>query len=191
MLALHMDTHAIAPVIDLFHRSFAVPLIAILYKDSGAKFVTLVNQLSASRATVNLTLKYLVSRNLVMRNPGYGHPMRPEYILTGEGERIGPVCLELVRTVAKLKVDEIAFRKWPMPVVAAIGKGASRFSGIGEKLQQVSPRALTGALRDLGDFGLVDREVTGDWPPHPNYELSRNGQVLVPVLDELCVARST
>lgn len=188
---MDIDRPELAPVIDLFHRSFAVPIVAILYRDKGAKFVTLANQLPASRATINLTLKYLMAKDLVMRNAGYGHPMRPEYILSEVGQRIGPHCMELVRAVAQLKVDDVAFRKWPMPVVAAIGRGADRFGEIAESLKVISPRALTGALKDLGEVSLVDREVTGSWPPHPNYHLSKAGRVLVPVLDEICLVGNT
>jgi DNA-binding HxlR family transcriptional regulator len=175
----------LAPVIPLFHRSYAVPAIACLYAEQGAKFVTLVHRLGASRDTVSLTLKYLVGRGIVMKNPGYGHPMRPEYVLTAAGQRLGESCVRVVAAVDELDIAPVAFKKWPMPVVAAVGGGADRFSSLLGSLEGVTPRALTGALRDLSRIDVVERSVTASWPPHPRYVLARAGERLMPALDGL------
>lgn len=175
-------------VVPLFHRMYAVPLIACLYREKGAKFVTLVHRLGAGRDTISMTIRYLAARGIVQRNPGYGHPMRPEYTLTRHGMTLGPACAELLDAVHALDIDHIAFRKWPMPVVTAIGTGTARFSDVLHRLDGITPRALTGALRDLDASRVVDRRVTDSWPPRPEYAVGAVGEALLPSLERLTLA---
>ena len=71
--------------ITLFHRQWAVRVLVELQRAHGAKFVTLHSQLGVGRATLRATLDDLIAEGWVLRNPGHGHPMRPEYLLTKEG----------------------------------------------------------------------------------------------------------
>lgn len=183
--SINPEYASLLTIIRLFHRSYAVPAISCLYDDEGAKFVTLVNRLGASRDTVSRTLAFLMEQGIVVKNPGYGHPMRPEYILTGPGERLGAVCAATTNVIDDLGIRRVAFRKWSMPAVLAIGQGAERFSSLLARLDGVTPRALTGALRDLDQIDVITREVTEGWPPHPRYTLAPAGELLMPTLDEL------
>ena len=178
----------LAALVNLFHRGYAVPLIACLQAEQGAKFVTLVHRLAASRDAVATTLKYLMATGIVVRNAGYGHPMRPEYLLAPASETLGAVCMVVVELVDRLGIADIAFRKWPMPVTVAVGRGANRFSGVMASLPGLTPRALTGALRDLDRVEVVARDITEDWPPHPVYELAESGELLLPSLERLGAA---
>jgi DNA-binding HxlR family transcriptional regulator len=183
-----MKAGKLAQVVGLFHHSYVVPMIACLHAEQGAKFVTLVNRLGASRDAVTMTLKYLIEKGIVHKNPGYGHPLRPEYVLTREASRLGTACVSVLEAVDRFDIGEVAFRKWSMPVVLAVGHGASRFSAMQEILGPITPRALTGTLRDLGRVEVVQREINESWPPHPHYELATIGQSLLPKLDRLRVA---
>jgi DNA-binding HxlR family transcriptional regulator len=165
-----------------------VPIVAVLAHDRGAKFVTLLNRTTASRDTLSDTLAQLMKQGVVMKNPGYGHPMRPEYILTPAGEALGPACIEATVVIPTLGILDIALKKWPMLVLVAIGRGGSRFGEIKELLPGVTPRALTGALRDLQQAGLIDRRITESWPPHTVYEMTDLAREALPVLDRVCTA---
>ncbi len=172
-------------MVDLFRRRYAVPAIACLYVEAGAKFVTLVNHLGASRDAVTMTLRHLIEKGIVVRNTGYGHPMRPEYLLTRAGERLAEPSLGLVQVVEANELGGLAFRKWPMPVVLAIGQGADRFSVMRQSLDGLTPRALTGVLRELDRREVIEREVKESWPPYPSYALAPVGEALLPSLDRL------
>jgi DNA-binding HxlR family transcriptional regulator len=82
---------------------------------------------------------------------------------------------------------DIALKKWPMLVVVAIGRGARRFGEIKELLPGITPRALTGALRDLQATGLTERRITETWPPYTTYELMPLALQALPVLEEICI----
>jgi DNA-binding HxlR family transcriptional regulator len=164
-----------------------VPIVAVLAFDRGAKFVTLLNRTGASRDTLSDTLSHLIEEGVVARNPGYGHPMRPEYILTPFGESLGPACIRATEVIPELGIVEVALKKWPMLVLVAMGRGGRRFGEIRDLLPGITPRALTGALRDLQAAGLADRTITEAWPPHTVYTVTPLGSEALPVLEEICV----
>ncbi len=164
-----------------------MPIVAVLYHDRGAKFVTLLNRTGASRDTLSDTLSHLIEGGAVAKNPGYGHPMRPEYILTPFGEALGAACVKATEMAVALGIVEVALKKWPMLVVVAIGRGGRRFGEIKELLPGITPRALTGALRDLQASGLADRTITESWPPYTIYDLTPLGQQAFAMAEDICV----
>ena len=93
---------------ELFHRRWAVPILAELHRDRGAKFVTLAYRLSASQTAVRQTLDELIQRGFVRRNSGYGHPLRPEYLLTSRGDRLAPECTTLHDALKPLPPQTVA-----------------------------------------------------------------------------------
>lgn len=155
----------------LFHHRWAAPILAELHASSGAKLVTLVNRLKAPRDSVQRTLAALIDEGWVRRNPGHGHPLRPEYLLTERGEALGRACAPLLAELRALASEEVGLKKWSMPVVLAL-REAERFSELKLALEGVTSRALTLALKDLLKLGLVERHVSQDFPPTVGYRLS-------------------
>jgi len=82
----------------------------------GAKFITLAHALGVSRASLSATLNHLIALGLVRRNPGHGHPMRPEYLLTDAGAALARHCAALDRPVARNGGPDLAYRKWTLPL---------------------------------------------------------------------------
>ncbi len=173
---------------DLFHHRWAVPVLAELHDAGGAKLATLVNRLGAVRDSVTRTLDALDRRGLVRRNPGYGHPMRPEYVLTPRGRAVAPACAALRRRLDALGLDGVGLRKWSMPVLAAMLDGAGRFGEVEAALPRATARALTLALKDLQAAGLIERTVEAGYPPRARYRLSRRAGALAPPLRDLARA---
>jgi DNA-binding HxlR family transcriptional regulator len=162
------------PSVDLtriFHHRWALPVIAELHRSHGAKFVTLVKRLEVGRDTLSRTLKALDERGWAIRNPGYGHPMRPEYVLTAAGHAIGPACATLLQTLTEAGLLEVGLKKWSLPVVYALGNHPRRFSELQTALSNATPRALTAALKELSEVGLVRRELQDGFPPSTSYRL--------------------
>jgi DNA-binding HxlR family transcriptional regulator len=171
---------------ELFHHRWAVPTIAALHaQGGGAKSITLQKALGASQDSLRRTLGALIESGLVEKNRGYGHPMRPEYLLSSAGRRLGPACRRLLDHLVRFDLDEVGLRKWPLPVIHALSRKGGRFNRIRSALPGATPRAIAIALRDLQDTGLVERFLVDDDPPRTEYTLTRRGRMLVPLLSEL------
>jgi DNA-binding HxlR family transcriptional regulator len=172
-------------LVELFHYRWAIPILAELHRQRGSRFVTLSRTLGLNRESLRQTLGALIDSGLVARNPGYGHPLRPEYVLTGRGRRVGEASRPLVEALRKRDLEEVGLKKWSLPVVHALAGGARRFSELRDDLPGISPRALTLALKDLEATELVERRVTNDYPPATTYRLTRRGRPLTPLLGRL------
>jgi DNA-binding HxlR family transcriptional regulator len=172
-------------LISLFHRRWSVPLIASLARDEGDRFVPLCHKLSASPASVRQTLDELIARGWVAPNPGYGHPLRPEYILTRRGQKLAPACVRLDAALGALDLRAVALRKWSMPVLYVVGDAPARFSDITRRLEGITDRALSLTLQDLHGASVLAREVLDGRPPRSMYAATEVGQELVPILADI------
>ena len=156
-------------LVALCHHRWTIPVLAEIERTRGSRFATLGGKLGVSNESLRRTLRALEGDGLVARNPGYGHPLRPEYVLSTRGAQLGPHAQRLLDALRGH--EEIALKKWSLPVLAALDQ-ARRFSEIGSALPEATPRALTLTLKDLRAAGLVQRTVTDDYPPAVVYELT-------------------
>jgi DNA-binding HxlR family transcriptional regulator len=166
------------PLIALCHHRWSIPILSELHRDNGAKFVTLVQRLTVSRDALSRTLEALTQIGLIKRNTGYGHPLRPEYILTAPGQQIGQHALELLNHLQQPDMTNIALKKWTLPILHAIHHGINRFSSLRETRPTISPRALTLTLQDLQQMAWLERQ-------DGNYKLSISGKKLAETLEPL------
>src|SRR5205085_9060327 len=114
---------SIEELIAIFHHRWSAPVLAELLRQKGSRFAALSGTLGVGRESLRRTLDSLLALGLVARNPGYGHPLRPEYVLTARGARVAERCARLLAAGD----DEVLLRKWSLPVLAALGEPA-RFS---------------------------------------------------------------
>jgi DNA-binding HxlR family transcriptional regulator len=190
------DRTRMGVLVGLCHRRWSLPILAELQKEvrpgggglgGGAKFVTLSNRLSLSRESLRDTLDDLIARDYLMRNPGVGHPMRPEYLLTEDGHDAAPHAAAIMRSLRARGLEDIALRKWSLPTLYAIGRGVRRFNLLKSLLPDVTPRALTLALKDLEEAGLVSRTVSNAYPPGVSYRLRASAKPLLQTLSRMRV----
>jgi DNA-binding HxlR family transcriptional regulator len=165
-------------LIRLCHHRWAIPILAELHRARGSRFAAIANRLGINRDSLTKTLQDLILDGLVQRNPGYGHPLRPEYILTARGKRIGPTCWEIVQFLAKYRLQNVGFQKWSLPVLAALDDDHDRFAEIKSALNGITSRALTLTLKKLQSAGLIERTVIDDFPPTTRYTLTQKGHQL-------------
>lgn len=158
---------------DLCHHRWTLPVLAEIERTEGSRFATLSGRLGVSGESLRRTLSALVDAGLVARNPGYGHPLRPEYVFTERGARLGPPARRLLRTLRGH--EEIGLKKWSLPVLAELDE-PHRFSELRAALPDATPRALTLALKDLRAARLVSRTVLDDYPPAVVYEATQAGR---------------
>jgi DNA-binding HxlR family transcriptional regulator len=171
----------------LFHHRWAVPVLAALQRTPG-RSANLMHELGAGRESLRRALDELVELRLLARNPGYGHPLRPEYLVLPAGAALVPACADLIAALEELGAIELGLNKWSMPVVHALAAGPCRFSELRAGLPGVTARALTLALKDLVAAGLVERTVTEGYPPSTLYRLTPVADPLLGPLDRLAQA---
>lgn len=175
----------------LFHRRWSMPLMATLHRTQGAKFVSLCHTLQANQVAVRHSLDHLIDLGWVRRNPGYGHPLRPEYILTLRGERLAPACAALDDTIDALGLREVALRRWSMPIVHAVSiDEPARFSAVAQRLDTITDRSLALSIRTLCGANIITRQVDDGFPPTSAYLLETPGHRLAPLLDRVAQACS-
>jgi DNA-binding HxlR family transcriptional regulator len=167
---------SIPDAIALFHHRWAAPILAELRRQKGSRFAALAGILGVSRESLRRTLTALIELGLVGRNPGYGHPLRPEYVLTSRGDDVAQRCARLLAAVGDDR--ELALRKWSLPVLIAL-RDAGRFSELRQDLPGITPRALAMTLKDLQAAGLVERRVDEEaYPPTVIYAATRAARPL-------------
>jgi DNA-binding HxlR family transcriptional regulator len=162
-------------LVALCHHRWSLPVLAEIGRTGGSRFATLTGRLGVAGESLRRTLAYLQDAGLVERNPGYGHPLRPEYVLTERGRRVAPHGQKLLAELAG-HVD-VGLKKWSLPVLAEL-RGPRRFSELRAALP-VTARALALALKDLEDDGLVRRTVIDDRPPQTRYEAAPAARAIV------------
>lgn len=167
---------------DLFHHRWSAPVLAELHRGAGAKFITLARRLNVGHDSLRRTLTVLVERGWVARNAGYGHPLRPEYVLTSSAAALAERCLSLQTALGRLGVPNSTLGKWSLPITYAVGQGCQRFSQLRAYLSDVTPRALSLTLKGLEPPDLIQRRIEGDHPPTSLYDLTSRGRELLPVL---------
>ncbi|MDF1799979.1 MAG: winged helix-turn-helix transcriptional regulator [Planctomycetota bacterium] len=179
----------LAPLVELSHHRWVLPLVAAI--GSGQRFAVLLRQLDTNRQSLKRALGIGEQLGLVTPNPGYGHPLRPEYLLTPRGQAIAPEASEVLRTATRAGWSELLTKKWSLPVLTAVRLGADRYSKIEELLETASPRAISRALDELAGPRLIRRAEP--CAPRPRYlvapaarRLARCGVALAEVGARAC-----
>lgn len=80
---------------------------------------------------------------------------------------------------------ELIGGKWKGIVLFYLLDGRLRFSELKRRIGCVTQRMLTKQLRELEASGLVNRIVYAEVPPRVEYELTKEGESLQPILNAL------
>ncbi|MFE5325965.1 winged helix-turn-helix transcriptional regulator [Embleya sp. NPDC056575] len=76
-------------------------------------------------------------------------------------------------------------KRWNGVILASLMNGPGRFAELGRAVSGISERMLSDRLAELGDAGLVSREVDSGPPLRVTYRLTPAGEALRPALEEL------
>jgi DNA-binding HxlR family transcriptional regulator len=162
---------------------YSLPILAILHRHQGVKYIFLVRRLAASDRAIRQALDYLIEVGWVGRNPGYGHPSRPEYIVAPAGKEAAIVAHSVWSELSAWSNEEVAMERWPLLVLASIFNGKHRFAQISKDIG-ATPRAVAMALQRLHTAGLIERKILGGYPPSTLYEPTQWGAGLLSQVGE-------
>jgi len=155
-----------------------VPLMALIGEQEGARFAAMRARLGLSRSALTASLAQLQEAGWLRRNPGHGHPLRPEYILTKKGAPIAAFAMKVMAERARLGLEPAQLPRWSLPLIATLGRDRARFSALRASLAPVTPRALSLTLKQMLSTDLVDRALEDDFPPIAIYGLTHRGSRL-------------
>jgi DNA-binding HxlR family transcriptional regulator len=162
-------------LIALGRNRWAVVLLADMAEHKGARFVELLHRLDLSRDSLARTLEAAKAEGWIIPNPGHGHPLRPEYLLSEEGARMADAASAILAAQQRLNLSAAQLTRWSLPLVRAIDLGDQRFNALIRTLAPATPRALSQSLRSLATSQLVTRQLVSDYPPTSLYSLTEGG----------------
>jgi DNA-binding HxlR family transcriptional regulator len=88
-----------------------------------------------------------------------------------------PVCP--VARAARLLGDT-----WTLLILRDLASGAQRFSEL-EQSTGISPRVLSGRLKELERQSLLNRQIFASVPPRVEYSLTEKGEAALPLIEAL------
>lgn len=165
-------------LVKLTARGWAPVFLLLLAEEVPGRQAVLLHRSGAPRSGFGETMERLITLGLVTRNPGHGHPLRPEYLITEDGRSVA-------RALGGLRLlpgSTILRRNWSLPVLAAMHR-PTHFAALGTRLQPITDRALSQSLKGLEGSGLIQRKVDVQArPPRPVYGRTPLGlQVAAPL----------
>jgi len=76
--------------------------------------------------------------------------------------------------------------KWKVLILRDLLPGTKRFGELRKSIGHISQKVLTANLREMEEDGLVKRKVYAEVPPRVEYNLTKLGLSLKPILDAMC-----
>lgn len=82
-------------------------------------------------------------------------------------------------------VESIVGCKWSLTVLALISSGVSRPGAMQKRIDGLTAKVLNERLRKLLRFGIIEREIFAEVPPHVEYRLTAFGKRFNGVLEQI------
>lgn len=166
-------------LVALGEQRWLLPLMAEFVERPGGRFVELLHRLNCPRESLTRTLELAQQLGWIARNPGYGHPLRPEYLVTAPGAEIGQAACGIALRLSAAGLKPVSLTRWSLPLLHVLGSGRERFNELSRELAPASPRALSQSLKRLVANDLVLREVEAGFPPASRYRLTSRGASII------------
>ena len=163
--------------VNITSRAWAVPILSNLHTGIAGRQAPLLAATGASRTAFAQSMDHLISMGLLERNPGYGHPLRPEFRLT----QLGVTAAAIANKIQNVSTDEdqdLLRRSWTLPVLATLHM-PSHFNDIKRNLQTITDRALSQSLKSMEIRSWVCRSVDETArPPRSIYSAVNTGEMI-------------
>ncbi|WP_300010627.1 winged helix-turn-helix transcriptional regulator [uncultured Roseobacter sp.] len=175
--------------VNLTSRAWALPILSSLQAGTAGRQATLLTATGASRTAFSQSIDHLIKMGLVERNPGYGHPIRPEFRLTQLGKSAAKIARRIQR-VSGAADQDLLRRTWTLPILTSLHE-PRHFNDIKRNLPTITDRALSLSLRSMEDREWVQRCVNeAARPPRSIYTAINTGEkVSKVILPEITVGQ--
>lgn len=162
-------------LVKLTSRAWSLNILAALHEGVPGRQAPLLAATRAGRTSFAASLDHLIKLGLLERNPGHGHPLRPEFRLTLSGVPAAETACKIKMAVPDDTHFALLRRSWTVPVLA-LTQTPQRFSEIKSKLVPITDRALSQSLYQLEGKEWVQRDIdVSERVPHPVYRAVNTG----------------
>ncbi len=80
---------------------------------------------------------------------------------------------------------QIIGSKWTALILRDLFSGPKRFCELEKSVGSINPRTLSQRLDDLEEHGIISRKSYSEVPPRTEYTLTKKGEDLFPVLEQM------
>lgn len=165
----------IETIIKVTSRAWSLEILSLMFDGTAGRQAPLLAASGASRTAFTQSLLHLLALKMLERNPGHGHPLRPEYRLTPEGAEVAAMANKIKILTSLPSQNAIIRRAWIIPVLA-VSQKPRYFSEIKSDLSSVTDRALSQTLQQLQTNDWLKRDIDiAQRPPRPLYQASNIG----------------
>lgn len=166
----------ISLLVNLTSKAWSLKILALLHEGVPGRQAPLLAASRASRSSFTTSLDHLCQLGLLERNPGHGHPLRPEFRLTAPGKIIAAQASQIIQLTRNDSDFTLIRRSWTLPILA-VTTAPQRFSQIRTDLNRITDRALSQSLTLLEDHCWIQREIDlSERTPYPTYQAINIGQ---------------
>lgn len=167
-----MDINAL---VKITQRAWSLDILALMHAGTPGRQAALLSASGAGRTAFAQSLGHLVDVGLLERNPGHGHPLRPEYRLTAKGVEAAKLAHRIKSAVDDPSGCLLLRRVWTVPVLA-VSQEPRHFTDIKTELDSITDRALSQSLKQLRAQHWLQRSVdTESLPVRPLYQATGIG----------------
>lgn len=163
--------------VNITSRAWALPILASLHAGIAGRQAPLLAATGASRAAFAQSMDHLIAMGLLERNPGYGHPLRPEFRLTPLGLPAAALAHKIQNVTAE-KDQDLLRRAWTLPVLTSL-HAAHRFNDIKRNLPLITDRALSQSLKTMEVRSWVSRRIDDTARPPRSIYAAVNAGALI------------
>lgn len=161
-------------LVNVTSRAWSMPILSSLYSGVAGRQAPLLSATGASRTAFAQSMDHLIELGLLERNPGYGHPLRPEFRLTKLGKTVAAVA-DKIQSVSTEEDWPLLRRSWTLPVLTSLYT-PSHFTDIKRHLPRITDRALSQSLKSMEASSWVCRSVDETArPPRSIYRAVNTG----------------
>ncbi|WP_109313091.1 winged helix-turn-helix transcriptional regulator [Ruegeria sp. AU67] len=162
-------------LVKLTSRAWSLNILALMHEGMPGRQAPLLAATSAGRTAFAQSLDHLIQLGFLERNPGHGHPLRPEFQLTQTGETAAEIASRIVNAVPDDADFALLRRSWTAPILALTDR-PQRFSTLKSGLITISDRALSTSLHRLEEQEWIQRDIDATHRlPFPTYRAVNQG----------------
>jgi len=162
-------------LVNISSKAWALKILALLDSGVAGRQAPLLAATKATRPAFSASLRHLNELKLLEKNPGHGHPLRPEFRLTPRGIEAAAIAGHVINAAPDDEALTILKRNWSVPILA-IARTPTRYSAIKTRLGKITDRALSQSLYFLEERDWLAREINvSHRAPYPTYHAIEKG----------------